>query len=229
MKTCAVTCTGGRPELFALCRRWVEHQTVRPDHWIVVTDNGESVDVPSWASFASVSPLFGDPRTPDHKPNHALHQALKLVPSGHAAIVFEDDDYYFPNHVASCVQKLEEGHGVTYCNHVIEFNLPAGIWRRHDKPGASEGRVGIHPMDVRLYAERLLNRPLWSGLTDGRYPILTTVGIKGAGFGLPGRRGATPLHGYNADRSNWQHDNDFSKFRSLIGPDAESYIRLLRK
>lgn len=222
----AVTCTGGRPELFELCKKWLARQTVQPDGWVVATDNGDvPPDLPRNATHLRVDPPAFNP-TADWRPNHALREAMRFVPEGNHVIVFEDDDWYSPRHAEVCLERLSAGHGVAYCDHVVEFVLPSRIWREHRKPGASEGRVGVHAKDVPIYADRLLNRPLWSGLTDGRYSELTTVGIKGAGHGLPGRPGATPLHRYTP-KSGWASDPSFAKFCQLLGRDADDYLRLL--
>jgi hypothetical protein len=36
-----LTVTGGRPEAWGLCKRWMAAQTVQPDRWIIVDDVGD--------------------------------------------------------------------------------------------------------------------------------------------------------------------------------------------
>ena len=222
MKVCVVTCTGKRPELFALCRKWVERQTVKPDHWLVVTDDGDQPDVPDWADSIKIE------KTPptqniDIAPNTSLATTLRLVPAGHAVVVFEDDDWYRADHIAICMREIEKGHLVTYSCEVWQYHIPLSRWRTHQRPGASEGRVGLHPDGVSEYADHLLDRPLWSGPTDGRYSEVTSVGIKGVGYGLPGRPGASLCH----HSAFWPRDPQHAKRREWLGEDATDYTNLL--
>lgn len=224
MKVCGVTCTGARPELFALCKRWVMRQTVPVDHWIVATDNGEVIeDLPPMAQHHHVTPALDAP-TLDWKPNSSLQQALALVPKDHAAVVFEDDDWYGRTHVQVCMRGIADGHLVSYGARVVQFNVPLATWRMHKEPPPSEGRVCIHPDGIERYAHSLLNRPLWSGPTDGRHADITTAGIKGVGFGLPGRAGATIPH---FQASHWAPDPGHKMMRRLLGEDALAYTALL--
>ena len=226
MKVCAVTCTGARPELFSLCKKWVARQTLQPDLWIVVTDNGEEItDLPANAVWHAVEPWRGEVKNPDWAPNHTLSMALRLVPRGHATIVFEDDDWYSPKHIEKCVAKIKDGHSVVYGAQWVRYHVPLCRWSVKEKPVPGEGRVGIAPSALRRYRASLLDRPLYSGCSDGRYPFYSSVGIKGVGYGLPGRTGATPMH--NSSCLIWRHDPNYKIFRKALGQDAEDYIRLV--
>lgn len=233
MKVCAVTCTGGRPELFSLCRRWIERQTVRPDVWFVATDNGEVItDLPDFAVHIPVERVMGPGPNTDFVPNHTLRQALLCVPVGHAAVVFEDDDWYAPNHIEKCLQHIAAGHEVVYGHDWVRYHVPSREWNVKIRRAPGEGRVGIRPDAVAKYAESLVNRPLYEGATDGRYPGFTVVGIKGVGHGLPGRAGASEMHrGLGGDRGRkFVHmDRDGSQLREWLGSEADCYFSLVRK
>jgi len=226
MKVCAVTCTGGRPELFELCKRWVMRQTLPVDYWIVATDNGEKIEnLPQFARHIHVDRVMGPGPNTDFVPNHTLRNALLMVPDHHCAVVFEDDDWYAPDHVHRCVEHLGNGHEVVYGATWVRYHLPTRCWNTKMRKAPGEGRVCIRSDAVRKYAASLVNRPLYEGPTDGRYPGFSTVGIKGVGYGLPGRPGASDMH---KGLKSVNHDPDYAKFRSWLGPDAEAYISLVQ-
>jgi hypothetical protein len=137
--------------------------------------------------------------------------------------VFEDDDWYSADHAATCLQRIGEGHDVVYSRNWFRYHVPLRRWSVKSKPVPGEGRVGLAPRAVQFYRRSLLNRPLYPGTTDGRYDRLTSVGIKGAGHGLPGRGGATDLHWLS-----WgEQDPGLVKLRALLGADADDYLRLV--
>jgi hypothetical protein len=233
MNVCAVTCTGGRPELFELCKRWIAHQTRPVDKWIVATDNGEVItDLPAFASHMHVERVTTPAPNTDWVPNHSLRQALLAVPEGHAAVVFEDDDWYSPKHVERCVQQIGLGHEVVYGTVWMRYHVPLRQWNTKVRRAPGEGRVMIRADAVRKYADSLVNRPLYEGPTDGRYPDFTVVGIKGVGYGLPGRAGASDMHrGLGMDKKFKivNRDPHGTFLRTMLGDDADLYLNLVER
>lgn len=223
MQTCAVTCTGGRPELFALCRKWVERQAHKVNQWLVATDNGDRPEIPRWADHFDLT---------TSGPDAALLAILAKVPADHAVIVFEDDDWYSPTHVATIVSKLSDGHMLACQKQAMRFHLPAmRCTELHDQQGFIQGTVGIHPDFVRQYMKMIERGDLTAEEHEGgRYDQITTIGIKGAGHGLPGRAGFTRSHlAHHRKTTSMLLDPDHKTFRTWLGQDADHYLRLLNR
>lgn len=232
-KVCVVTCTGGRPELFALCRRWVERQTYKPSAWIVTTDLPDTPDIPDWATLVRV-PKY--PLEVEHIPvgiaMWALFVALRNVPKDHAVVIMEDDDWYSPDHIAKAVCQLREAP-------IVQLGL---LWRFHlPEARAAKGRPGnpdqshLVPGIASFRHDQigLVSRTIRAGLTwelpirfyDGK----SCVSIKGVGHGLPGRAGATTKHQRDHRKTKRaEPDPGHAKFRRRLGADAEDYLRLLQ-
>lgn len=226
MKVAVVTCTGDRPELFALCRRWVERQSVPIDKWLVSTDAGDSPDIPEWAEMTRFSPT----RMRNHlKAFEHLISAVSKIGNDHYIVVMEDDDWYSADHVKTMVEAVSSSSGVAMLSRVPRFNLPIGIFSgtRVDEsltklvPGVAAFSPGM--------ARAALTKMFMGNLIQVRLvDAMTCVSIKGAGFGLPGRRGATrphdPAHVHNAAM---EKDVDDALFKSLTGDDAVHYLRMV--
>lgn len=231
MKYSIVTCTGGRPELFELCKRWVMRQTLQPDHWLVVSDAGDTItDLPSFSEFRAVPPRPDWYTGPGYlDPAWSLTWALGQVPKGNAAIIMEDDDLYFPHHCATLMKHVEAGSLVSYGDIVWKFNLPAA--RVQQRPGVdpTEGCVGIHPDAVQRYIDAMRAHPRWDP-KDGIYKGFTKLDIKGVGFGLPGRAGTTNAHNPDHKKARiMRPDPGHRMFRKLAGKDADAYLSLLKR
>lgn len=235
MKFAVVTCTGGRPELFALCQRWVLRQTRQPDLWIVVTDTGEKIEgLPSFARFSQVPPMpesFSGPRY--LQPAWSLFYALGLVPEDHAAVIMEDDDWYSRHHCATIMKRLEAGAQISYGRVVWRFHVPAQRYRVLEAVDPTEGNVGIHPSCIGAYVEGskvVPPTPRWNP-ADGVYEGFTKVDIKGVGHGLPGRCGVTNHHDPVHKKGRiMRPDPGNQKLVYTIGAeDAAAYIRLVQR
>lgn len=221
MQVCVVTCTGGRPELFALCRKWVERQTKKVDQWLVATDNGDTPEIPTWAKHEHL---------PAGGPDSALITMLGRVPDDHAVIVMEDDDWYSPVHVETIVKQIDAGHMLSCQRQAMRFHLPAmRCTELHEQQGFIQGTVGIHPNYVEAYRKMIERGDLSAPEHEsGRYDEITTIGIKGAGHGLPGRAGFTRSHlPHHRKTTSMLLDPDHRTFRRWLGADADDYLRLL--
>jgi hypothetical protein len=226
---CVVTCTGARPELFALCTEWVLHQTVKPSCWIVTTDTGEVPSgLPDFAQHLHV------PKQWEEGPaaaRHSLLYALSMVPKGNIVVVMEDDDYYMPTHIERIVQRLEETKcSVTFGDTVVRFHLPEHRWSGESKGAvdAVEGAVGIASRFVSGFAEALRDE-MQKSVMGIPYNGFTCVGIKGVGHGLPGRSGATTKHRRDHFKTKrMMRDKGDANFIRILGHEnASKYLRLL--
>ena len=232
MKVCVVTCTGGRPELFALCRRWVERQTHPIDSWVVVTDNGDVPDLPKEATFSAVPPVSETMASlPCGRPAWALQHALSLVPAGHHVVVMEDDDWYRSDHVGVALRLLRD-HAIVQLKHLHRFYLPSHRFQR-GFPGAPDqsrlvpGIASFRHEAIASVSEALGHEPF--GMLDiHHYCEPTVVSIKGVGWGLPGRSGATTKHRPDHPKVMAAVDDVGDRlFRKFLGDDADHYLRLL--
>lgn len=226
---CLVTCTGGRPEFFSLCVRWVERQTRLPDLWLVGTDVGDAPN--GLPAFARHVPLpHQDHEHPVQRAHASLAALLGHVPPNHDAIVFEDDDWYSADYIEIMARGIERLPLVA-CATEARYHLPARRYTlfREDKP-ANAGSVGMRNTTIAAYASHLLgpvggDNRAWTELHGVRVPC-RRLAIKGAGTELPGRRGATAKHNRAfVEFREWERDDAaMSVFRRLLGDDAKYYF-----
>lgn len=233
MKVCAVTCTGSRPELFALCASYVASQDRKIDHWIVVSDvPDEPVLTPDGVEFLNLSAQIHSVNT-FNPANRSLSLALRLVPDDHATLILEDDDYYGPGYTQQMLDLLD-GFGIAGSSFERRYNMDEAKWINKVKAtGPNAASTIIKPGGAPLYAEWLLDRShghsWWAknGLRPNweRRDGIERVAIKGAGRSLPGRGNAT-----GEPSSSWTSDPGHKQLRKWIGDDnAQRYISLARK
>ena len=196
----AITPTGDRPLAFALCKHWMDMQTVRPDQWIVVDDGKVPIKPPAGATYIRRAPKHNDP-------NHTLNLNLRTaVPSirGSKIIIIEDDEYYAPKYIETMAKELNNGElvGVMQAKY---YHLPTGGYMQiantfHASlaqtafnitflPTVQEyldGKLSIY-LDMKLW-QRALPEGRGYLFADGRNSLY--AGIKG----LPGRPGIGQGH-----------------------------------
>lgn len=234
MKYAAVTCTGGRPELFELCKRWVMRQTLQPEVWIVTTDTGEKLSgLPPFAVQHEVG------KVPDsyvtalsyRQANWALYSACKLVPEGLAMVVFEDDDWYHQDHARLGMEFMERTHRpLAFPKQRLCAHIPVQRWTKvQDRAHAWEMCHQVSAKFLPFWREEIMQYGMLSPI-ECFYDGLTCAEIKGVGFGLPGRTGVTVRHNpvSNKIRKLWP-DPGWRELRAVLGADLDLYTRLLRK
>src|SRR5688500_12476801 len=95
MRLTAITCTGGRPEAFAFCERWIARQTRQPDEWIVVDDG----PVPTLTTMGQTVLRF-EPGLPGHLSfSRNVTEGVRAA-TGDVIVFPEDDDWFGPGHLA---------------------------------------------------------------------------------------------------------------------------------
>ena len=223
MNLTVVTCTGGRPELFSLCRKWVLSQVMCPTRWIVTTDFGDSPHAPEAEVFKIPKGLM-----PDVRPaTRALAYALGQVDDGSDVVVMEDDDWYGPEYISTL---MGTGKSVAHQSKVSMFHLPTSRYRDDDYDSPVEGtlffRAGMKPAALNWLLK-------WTKKDRKPFPSFPVemnqvVQIKGVGYGLPGRPGQTIKHiTENKKVKEMLPDDGHKKFRWLLGRDADDYLKLL--
>lgn len=208
-----ITPTCGRPAGMALAERWMARQTVKPDRWIVA-DGGETPAPLTMGQERRWSPSAPGPA------NFAGNVLRALEGVTGAVVVFEDDDYYAPDHIEQCFKGLEKGdHG---CEWLRYWNVQFKAWKEVRNKGSSLAQTATRDIPrLRAAAEAALaagdytiDGRFWDG-RKARGPK-TVVGIKG----LPGIKGLGMGH---RPGKGWHQDPAGRKLREWIGTDAEAY------
>lgn len=102
MKVYALTCSKGRPQCLAMCQHYVERQTKKVTRHII-EEGGDF-----WTN---------------------MQNALKRVPAGDddVLVMFEDDDWYSPRWVSTCVGVFADGPTVMFGQSVLHnYHVPSG-------------------------------------------------------------------------------------------------------
>ncbi len=105
-QTVAITCTGDRPEQFAICLELMKKQTLKPDKWLIVDDGNTPLNpekLPDYAEYIRREPQKKDP---EHTLALNLKQAVKDLSFKDKVVFIEDDDYYPSDWIERCVNAL---------------------------------------------------------------------------------------------------------------------------
>ena len=223
-KLTLITPTGGRPEAFAMCERYMARQTLQDWEWIVVDDCNPTMEC-TMGQKVIHSDTFWVPGGPNTQ-NRNLLLALEQVNTEFVAVV-EDDDWYGPKHLENL------------CNHlkstVMAGELPSRYYNvKHQMfrimttgPHASLCQTGFRA-DLILTVKQICKANsdtdvlLWRqmrGLSPQLYPGNQVVGIKG----MPGRAGAGIGHYPKLRPHYWINDPEAATLKQWIGEDAELY------
>lgn len=230
MSVTLITPTGGRPEAFALCERWISAQTYKgPMHWIVVDDYDPPTELHLGQELIRPERLWGPGDITQHR---NLLLALKRV-TDDLVLIIEDDDYYSPEFVDTMVLRLQEAPLVGEANARF-YNVRERAYHfcsngHHSSLSQTGFRSELIP-DVKgivLTGRRFIDMELWQYLSRvGKlYPCGNTwVGMKG----MPGRPGLGVGHRKLwrtslAGNAPWVNDSTLGVLRSWIGTNAEAY------
>jgi hypothetical protein len=220
-----LTCTGARPEAFALCERYMGRQTYRGRiRWVVVDDGPEATKTTMDQTVIRREPFWKGRNT------HKL-QMLEALKHIHTPISFwiEDDDWYSPDWIEWCVNKLVESPiEMVGESRARYYNVAQRAWRRMPNlrwasacatafrssaiPTIERAVGDYHNFDIRF----------WQNTRKFHLSESTrVVGIKG----MPGRAGAASGH----NPKNYHHDPSLDILTQWIGPDAALYADFERQ
>jgi hypothetical protein len=209
----------------------MERQTRLPDLWLVSTDNGDTLDyamLPSWASKLSTPTRKGDK---DYAAAAHLEDVLKQVPADHLAVIMEDDDWYHAQHVEMVTATLTPEVPFAGSLDVVYYHVPMRMMRYMRTEVPPENSVGLHPSFLPIYASAIgKSGVLLKESVKMQTCPRTCVGIKGVGYGLPGRAGVTKKH-KSATVASKQYMPDLNcvSFRQWLGADADAYLSLVKR
>lgn len=116
-KVTVITCTGDRPESFALLQRWMAHQTTKPDQWIVIDDG----KVP--LNFTGTHDYYRrEPTEKDYLHTLCLNLPIALDKVKYdKVIIMEDDDWYDPIYISYMSQLLDKSDLVGFSSLIFYF------------------------------------------------------------------------------------------------------------
>ncbi len=238
MNLSVVTCTGDRPEAFALCERWMARQTLQPIQWLILDDGTSPIFSRHPKQEHIYCPEFLGPESLVKKIHYAIEQNLI---KGDAVVFFEDDDWYAPNYLEVMHARLHErdlvGEGKA-----IYYNVEGRWWAPHSNMKHASlcqtaVRRSLFPVlldqckrdtnafiDCRFWADP---RAVSKKVFDPEDKPLC-VGIKS----MPGRRGYGVGHTINRTGKHNRPTNpdpSLAKLFELIGRDAEIYLPYHKK
>ncbi len=234
MKLAILTPTGDRPEAFALCQRYMQRQTRKPDYWFItddgVTDTASGVleNCGVWGTMRRL-PVWTQPGTSQHRNMLALLDIAEKS-DANAFAVIEDDDIYLPHYLERTEQHLRT-HELVGEVPARYYNVKTRHWRVFQNTYHASlcqtafRRSMIQPLrdviasgqwiDMTFWPKYLSRGLLWDGYN--------CVGIKG----MPGRGGVSNAH---RETARWgHHDPNLEKLREWIGRDAQVYAEYVER
>lgn len=228
MDVTVLTCTGGRPEAFALCELYMARQTRQDFHWIVVDDVEEPTACTMGQTVIRREPFW----TPG-KRNTLLQNfivGLEAVTDDGVVVVVEDDDWYAPDWIEFIAKMPRQekplvGEGWTIYYHVGFRCFRRNHNSRHASLCATAFRTELIPKIIKMATSSgrpFIDLELFKGMPELARVIdgNRVVGIKG----LPGRPGTTKAHATMQTRHE-AFDPGLVRLREWIGDDANRYAK----
>jgi hypothetical protein len=216
-----ITPTGGRPDAFRLCERWMARQTYTgPLQWVVVDD----------ADPVTSATMGQDVLRPEPKWNGS-HTLARNIRAGlgaakyDAVIVIEDDDWYSPEYVRTTVDRLETLPAMRLCGECPSryYNVATRCYRlpgnmNHASLCQTAFRLELVPRVLGfMTSDPWVDLMLWSKIPGTLHEGYNVVGIKG----LPGRTGVGIGH-----HPGGTPDPELTVLRSWVGEnDAWEYAQ----
>jgi hypothetical protein len=221
-----LTLTGGRPEAFALCERWIQGQTIGHDQWVVVDDVADATEVTMGQTVLRPEPFW-------HEGERTLNRNFQAgLPEMDTDIILmiEDDDYYSPcwletvrDHFATS-DDLIVGEGWTTYYNVATLRYLCNSNNKHASLCATAFRreitTGVLAILRSLKAKSpFVDSPIWTAYRcNGTiWDTDHVIGIKG----MPGRPGCGKGH---RESLRWPStDPAYNNLVAWLGEDAEVY------
>lgn len=233
-----ITPTGGRPEAFALCQKWMAAQTLLPDQWIIVDDGRAPLNLADDSSL-NIKYIRREPQATD--PKHTLvvniDTALSYV-LGDKILFIEDDEYYAPEYV-QIISGLLDQYQIVGVGCSKYYHLPTGGYfqhanTKHASLAQTAFRAAMMPL-VRACAARgmeqyWLDDNIWKEVQKSNAiksyifkdeQVSLYCGMKG----LPGRAGI----GIGHKPKTYQHQDDEARstLKEWIPRDYQVYLDIL--
>lgn len=221
-----ITATGGRPDAWALCERWMARQDYTgPVTWIIVDDGPQPQPVAFQRDGWQVvvirpSPLW---RPGQNTQARNLLKGLDAAGPDARVVIIEDDDWYSPNWLSLAAAGLEQAElvGEPMARY---YNVATRAGQQlNNVAHASLCSTAVRGLALARLAEVCRKSPafidlqLWRSFCGARVLLgsRSVVGIKG----LPGREGIGVGHAASFGRP----DPGGELLRQWLGTDAEVY------
>ena len=227
MRLTLVTCTGDRPEAFALTERYLARQTLKHFQWIVL-DDGLKPTVCTMGQDYRYNVKWRGRNSLTNKLGVVFDEDLV---KGDGIVFWEDDDWYASTWLDSIATTLEDADIVGE-GRALYYNVRYRYWFEHGNTEyaslcSTAVSRPLFPMLKKLVSasvDPFIDGRIWKqsqGRKFVRNPLPNlrlTIGIKG----MPGRIGYGGGHG-RTDPS-MVRDPQLKKLRELIGNDADNYV-----
>ena len=213
-----LTTTGGRPEAWELCKRWMRAQTRKPDAWIIVDDcpeasNMNGIEVPT--IIIRATPYW---RAGDNTQGRNLLAGLEHVNRGDRLAIIEDDDYYAPGYLKAVEgwfiggDLVGEANSLYYHVGTRQYKMCNNFAHASLCSTAMQGSVLATFKRQCESKHKFIDIHLWRECRARKFLARTryTVGIKG----LPGRAGIGSGH---------RLTGQYKPLDRIIGDDARFY------
>ena len=232
-KLTLVTCTGDRPEAFALTERYVARQTLKPFQWIVL-DDGVKPTVCTMGQHYRYDPKWRGRNSMTSKLATLFEDGFI---QGDGLVFWEDDDWYAPTWLDFIASSLEVSDVVGE-GRALYYNVKYRYWFEHanmDYASLCSTAIArsLYPVVKKLVlgsVDPFVDGRIWKQPTGSKFvrnPLAPakrmTIGIKA----VPGRPGYGSGHG--KPEGGAVRDRELKKLRDLIGSDADNYTSFFSK
>lgn len=229
-----ITPTGGRPDQFSLCSKWMNNQTYEGDVVWVIVDDCIPITTKLKETKENWIILHEHPR-PLWKPGQnsqarnisvGIIKLLLHFPKNQidAIFIIEDDDYYSPEYLERMVPRIK-GYWAVGEKNSMYYNVMYRKYQvnrntQHSSLFQTAFTWEALPLFEACYSEKYIDLMFWRHLPPGKGLLfdqeMLSIGMKG----MPGRGGIGAGHGkYNC----FNDDSDLNYLKSLIRDDYKHY------
>lgn len=232
-----ITCTGGRPQAFELCKKYMRGQDFQGSvEWVIIDDSSKPMEPftlagkPDWKVIVYPGPRLWVEGLNTQRFN--MEEALHHVVGNHVFVI-EDDDFYSSRYLSTLSQHLNYVDAVGLANsryyglHVPGFKL------LNNYAHASLANTAFDKKLLPLMQKAVNSGDLYFDIVFWRecrdlgvtLSLLAntklSVGIKG----MPGKSGITGSH---RDK-DYYVDYSSAKLREWVGLEANNYLPYLKE
>lgn len=233
-KITCITPTGDRAEAFALTRKWMGFQTLKPDQWIVIDDGFVSLphDLRQGIEYVRREPKQGE--------GHTLTKNITEIFSrikGDMILIIEDDDWYGPNYIYTMYHYLLE-HELVGEGCARYYHVPSGkYYRVENREHVSFCQTGFTRSMLPIFKKSIPGDPyidmrLWLQYGRGKgflfFDTSDELHLHCSLKGLVGRKGIGTGHN---DKENYYSDDDnYKMLKRWVGEEnAKTYVNHVGK
>ena len=224
-----ITPTADQPTGLALAERYVTRQTMPPDQWLVADDG----TVPATLTLGQTH--LKRKRAGEGAASLAGN-LMAAIPhaTGDIIIIWEHDDWYPADFLATCVAHLSRpGVWITGTRRQRYYHLPSRRWIVMRNVGSALCNTALRAEALPILALAAssaaragsygIDRRLWTRIPDNRQHLHDEPGVVGI-KGLPGRPGLGMGHRPDERQRPWKADPAGATLREWVGEaDAAAY------